>query len=86
MFHENVQSEDQGSPETSARLRHLSLTLLSIFTFLYAVFIVLCAFFYQNFANLGAWGIPAPVWYGLGLIFLAILIAGVYGRLTKNLT
>jgi hypothetical protein len=28
-------------------------------------------------------GVPAPVWYGLGLIFLALGIAGLYGHLTR---
>jgi uncharacterized membrane protein (DUF485 family) len=83
MFHENQGSAEVESTETVDRRRRISMVLLGLFTAVYAVFIFLCAFSYSSFSKLLLWDVPAPVWYGLGLIILAIGIAGIYGRLTR---
>lgn len=83
MIHENQSSLEN---ETEAQLRsrqRLSLWLLGIFTTVYAVFIGLCAFAYNLVSSNEIAGVPVVVWYGLGLILLAIAIAGLYGRLTR---
>lgn len=84
MLHENSSAEEVESQATSLSRRRWSIGLLAIFTTVYAGFIGLCAFAYQWFSSITWVGIPAPVWYGLGLIFLALAIAGLYGHLTRT--
>ena len=83
MLHENSSATETESEATSSARRRWSFLLLGIFTSIYAGFIGVCAFAYQWFSTLTYRGIPAPVWYGLGLIFLALAIAGLYGHLTR---
>ncbi len=74
--------ETESSEQLRSRQR-LSLWLLAFFTTVYAVFIALCAFAYDLISSNEIAGVPVVVWYGLGLILLAIAIAGLYGRLTR---
>ncbi|XZE33181.1 PQQ-binding-like beta-propeller repeat protein [Pirellulaceae bacterium SH501] len=83
MFHENQSQAETETIEVAQSRRRWSLLLLAIFTTLYGGFIGLCAFAYQWFSQILWMGVPAPVWYGLGLIFLALAIAGLYGHLTR---
>lgn len=83
MMHENKASVETESSEQLRSRQRLSLWLLAFFTTVYAVFIALCAFAYDLISSNEIAGVPIVVWYGLGLILLAIAIAGLYGRLTR---
>ena len=82
MLHSENQVEEE-SAETIARRARVGLVLLLVFALVYFVFIFLCAFANAWFASLEFWEVPATVWYGFGLIALALVIAGVYGRLSR---
>ena len=84
MFHENTASTEEESLATQSSRRRWSMGLLLFFTTVYAGFIFLCVFAYQSFSQLTWRGVPAPVWYGLGIILLALAIAGIYGRVTRT--
>lgn len=83
MMHENNSSLETETNEQLRSRQRLSLWLLAFFTVVYAVFIGLCAFSYNLVSSNEIAGVPVVVWYGLGLILLAIAIAGLYGRLTR---
>ncbi|MFN7290126.1 MAG: DUF485 domain-containing protein [Pirellula sp.] len=83
MMHENKSSLETETAEQLRSRQRLSLWLLAFFTAVYAVFIGLCAFAYNLVSRNEIAGVPVVVWYGLGLILLAIAIAGLYGRLTR---
>ena len=83
MMHENKGSLETETAEQLRSRQRLSLWLLAFFTAVYAVFIGLCAFAYNLVSRNEIAGVPVVVWYGLGLILLAIAIAGLYGRLTR---
>jgi len=83
MLHENQSSAEVESNDVLVARRRWSMALLVFFSVIYAGFIGLCAFAYQWFSTITWMGVPAPVWYGLGLIFLALGIAGLYGHLTR---
>jgi uncharacterized membrane protein (DUF485 family) len=67
-----------------ARRRRIGLILLALFSSVYFGFIGLCAFANAWFADLEWQGMPATVWYGFGLIALALLIAVIYGRWSRD--
>ncbi len=77
---------DEESSKTIAIRERVGLILLAIFSFVYFVFIFLCAFANAWFAAVTFWDVPATVWYGFGLIALALIIAGVYGRLSRTIS
>lgn len=83
MLHENTATHEEETRSVLESRRRWSMALLTFFTVVYAGFIFLCAFAYQQFAQLTWMGVPAPVWYGLGIIMLALAIAGIYGRVTR---
>ncbi len=77
---------DEESAKTIAGRERIGLILLAIFSSVYFGFIFLCAFANSWFASLSFWEVPATVWYGFGLIALALVIAGVYGRLSRTIS
>ena len=77
---------DEESAKTIATRERVGLILLAIFSFVYFVFIFLCAFANAWFAGVTFWEVPATVWYGFGLISLALIVAGVYGRLSRTIS
>lgn len=77
---------DEESAKTIAKRERVGLILLAIFSFVYFVFIFLCAFANAWFAALTFWEVPATVWYGFGLISLALIVAGVYGQLSRTIS
>jgi uncharacterized membrane protein (DUF485 family) len=82
-----MHSENQVEHEDSnviERRQRIGLVLLLLFATIYFVFIGLCAFANQWFASVKFAGVPATVWYGFGLIALALAIAGIYGRLCRT--
>ena len=85
MLHSENRVDDE-SAKTIAIRERIGLILLTIFSFVYFVFIFLCAFANAWFAAVTFWEVPATVWYGFGLIALALIIAGVYGRLSRTIS
>ena len=77
---------DTESTKEIARRERIGLILLAIFSFIYFGFIALCAFANTWFANITLFDVPATVWYGFGLIALALVIAGIYGRLSRTIS
>ena len=75
---------DTESQKEIARREKIGLVLLAFFSFIYFGFIALCAFANAWFANIAWLDVPATVWYGFGLIALALVIAGLYGRLSRT--
>ena len=83
MHHSQNQVDDESDTSIAIRER-MGMVLLAIFSTVYFGFIFLCAFANAWFASVTFWGVPATVWYGVGLIALALVIAGVYGRLSRT--
>ncbi len=77
---------DTESQKEIARREKIGLVLLAFFSFIYFGFIALCAFANAWFANIAWLDVPATVWYGFGLIALALVIAGLYGRLSRTIS
>ena len=84
MLHSENRVEEESAKTIAGRAR-VGLMLLFVFAFVYFGFIFLCAFANSWFASLEFWGVPATVWYGFGLIALTLVIAGVYGRLSRTI-
>ncbi len=82
MLHSENKVENESANTIASRAR-VGLVLLMVFSIVYFGFIFLCAFANAWFASLQFWGVPVTVWYGFGLIALAMVIAGVYGRLSR---
>ena len=85
MLHSENQVEEESNLVVASRER-VGLVLLAIFSVIYFGFILLCAFANAWFASITFWDVPATVWYGFGLIALALVIAGVYGRLSRTIS
>jgi len=83
MLHAKNQVEEE-SAITIAKRERVGLVLLAIFSSVYFLFIFLCAFANSWFASLTFLGVQATVWYGFGLIALALCIAGIYGRFSST--
>lgn len=66
------------------RRQRIGIRLLLLFSVAYAGFIGLCTFAYQWVTETRIMGIPLTVVYGLGLIFLSIAVAMVYGLLSRQ--
>ena len=77
---------DTESRKEIARREKIGLVLLAFFSFSYFGFIALCAFANAWFASIAWLDVPATVWYGFGLIALALVIAGLYGRLSRTIS
>lgn len=82
MLHSENRVEEE-SAATISRRERIGLILLAFFSTVYFGFIFLCAFANDWFASVTFLEVPATVWYGFGLIALALVIAGVYGRLSR---
>lgn len=85
MMHEQNQVDSE-SNQTIARREKIGLVLLALFSSIYFGFIGLCAFANAWFAAITFASVPATVWYGFALILLALVIAGVYGRLSRTIS
>ncbi len=84
-----LHSENKVDTETHkeiARREKIGLALLAFFSFIYFGFIALCAFANAWFASIAWLDVPATVWYGFALIALALVIAGLYGRLSRTIS
>ncbi|HUP78595.1 MAG TPA: DUF485 domain-containing protein [Pirellula sp.] len=85
-MHHSENRVDEESENTIARRERIGMVLLAFFSSVYFGFIFLCAFANAWFASMTFLGVPATVWYGVGLIALALIIAGVYGRLSQTIS
>ncbi len=83
MHHSENQVEVEAVHEVERRTR-IGVRMLLGFAAIYFAFIALCAFANQWFAAVSLAGVPGPVVYGMGLILLALIVAGVYGRLCRT--
>lgn len=64
--------------------QRIGLVLLGIFSIAYGGFIGLCTFAYNWISETRIGGIPLTVGYGVGLIFMSIAVAMVYGLLNRQ--
>ena len=81
MHQENkVEKEDDA---VIARRTRIGLWLLAVYGSVYAAFIGLCAFGSKAMASWAPWEIPFSIWYGMGLMVGAMLMALLYGRLCR---
>ena len=85
MLHSENQVDTESSSSIAKRER-VGLVLLTIFSTVYFGFIGLCAFANNWFSSIQFLGVPATVWYGFSLILLALIIAGIYGRLSRTIS
>jgi uncharacterized membrane protein (DUF485 family) len=72
------------SEATFRRQARIGLVLLAIFSLAYAGFIGLSAFAYQWFSETRWAGIPLTVLYGVALVVASLLIAMIYGALSRG--
>lgn len=82
MHHRNtVEVEDVAVVRRRTRI---GLILLAIYGTAYAIFIGLCAFGTTILSSWSPWGVPIAIWYGMGLMLGAMLMALLYGRLCRE--
>ena len=67
-----------------AKRQRIGVILLLFFTLAYASFIGLCTFAYEWITQTKIAGIPLTVAYGVGLILLSLVIAILYGLLSRT--
>ena len=67
-----------------AKRQRIGVILLLFFTLAYASFIGLCTFAYEWITQTKIAGIPLTVAYGVGLILLSLVIAMLYGLLSRT--
>ena len=67
-----------------AKRQRIGVILLLFFTLAYASFIGLCTFAYEWITQTKTAGIPLTVAYGVGLILLSLVIAMLYGLLSRT--
>lgn len=65
------------------RIARLGLILFAVYLILYGLFVLLAAFAPDVMERLPAGGINLAVWYGLGLIVAAFVLALIYGFLCR---
>jgi uncharacterized membrane protein (DUF485 family) len=82
MHHSKNEVETESEADIDRRKR-IGLMLLAVFSVVYFGFIALCTFANRWFASVEYQGVPATVWYGFGLMALALVIAFVYGRWSR---
>ena len=66
------------------RQQRIGVILLTIFSAAYGGFIGLATFAYQWFAETKVGGIPLTVCYGVGLVLFSLIVAMLYGLLSRQ--
>jgi uncharacterized membrane protein (DUF485 family) len=66
-----------------ARRTAIGLRLLAVYSLCYAAFILICAFFVNQLSTWEWLAIPMSIWFGMGLMLGAIILAFLYGRLCR---
>jgi len=83
-MHHSANITDHEADHIIARRQRLGVTLLVLFTIAYAGFIGLCTFAYDWITQTKVAGIPLTVACGVGLIFLSLFVAMLYGLLSRT--
>lgn len=83
-MHHSANTTDHEDDHVIARRQRIGVTLLILFTLAYAGFIGLCTFAYDWITQSKIAGIPLTVAYGVGLILLSLVVAMIYGILSRT--
>ena len=83
-MHHSANTTDHEDDHVIARRQRIGVTLLILFTLAYAGFIGLCTFAYDWITQSKIAGIPLTVAYGVGLILLSLIVAMIYGFLSRT--
>ncbi|MFN6400621.1 MAG: DUF485 domain-containing protein [Planctomycetota bacterium] len=83
-MHHPANSTEHEPEHLIARRQRIGVTLLLLFTLAYGGFIGLCAFAYDWISKTKISGIPLTVAYGFGLLFLSLVVAMLYGLLSRS--
>ena len=83
-MHHSANTTDHEDDHVIARRQRIGVTLLILFTLAYAGFIGLCTFAYDWITQSKIAGIPLTVAYGVGLILLSLIVAMIYGLLSRT--
>ena len=71
-------------PETVSRNARVGMTLFILYVFFYVGFMVLTAFYPEKMKEPAAMGVNLAIVYGMGLIFLAFVLAILYLVLCRS--
>lgn len=85
-MHHPANTTEHESEQVIARRQRIGVTLLLLFTIAYAGFIGLCTFAYDWISKTKVAGIPLTVAYGFGLLILSLIVAMLYGLLSRTRT
>ncbi|MFM8573257.1 MAG: DUF485 domain-containing protein [Pirellula sp.] len=83
-MHHSANTTDYEEQHVIARRQRIGVWLLVLFTIAYAGFIGLCTFAYEWITQTKIAGIPLTVAYGVGLIFLSLIVAMLYGLMSRT--
>lgn len=78
-------THEDHNTDIHARNARYGLILFSLYLLLYAGFVGLCAFSYETMGQVYG-GINLALWYGVGLIVAALVLAGIYMQLCRTKT
>jgi len=84
-MHHPANSNEVESESAVRSRQKFGIALLSLFSLAYAGFIGLCIFANQWISQTLWHGIPLTVVYGVGLILLSIVVAMLYGWISRYL-
>lgn len=83
-MHHSANVPDIESEAVIRRQQRIGISLLLLFSMAYGGFIGLCTFAHRWFSETEFQGIPLTVLYGVGLVLLSLLIAMLYGWLSRQ--
>jgi len=66
-----------------ARRTTIGLRFLAVYGICYVAYILICAFFVKQLMTWEWLEIPMSIWFGMGLMVGAIVLAFLYGRLCR---
>jgi uncharacterized membrane protein (DUF485 family) len=84
IMHHPANTTEHEEIHVIAKRQRIGVILLLFFTLAYASFIGLCTFAYEWITQTKIAGIPLTVAYGVGLILLSLVIAMLYGLLSRT--
>lgn len=83
-MHHSANVTEVESETVIRRQQRIGISLLLLFSAAYGGFIGLCTFAHRWFSETEFQGIPWTVLYGVGLVLLSLLIAMLYGWLSRQ--
>lgn len=83
-MHHSANVTEVESEAVMRRQQRIGISLLLLFSAAYGGFIGLCTFAHRWFSKTEFRGIPLTVLYGVGLVLLSLLIAMLYGWLSRQ--